>query len=122
MPIVVKSVDEAIDQQYDHVFLTKAIPELASTPRILKALLSAPYTERFSQPTYVLLQNGLNIEVDLYQAAKSLGQGEPNIISTAVYTVANLLAPNVVQHGPSVSLNGKLVIRCLHHDHETRTN
>jgi len=102
--IVVKSVNEAADRPYSYVFLTtKAIPELLTTPRILEPLLSSPYADEFPQPVYVLLQNGLNVEVDLYLAAKKLGKEEPRIISVSVFIAANLLAPNVVEHGNFVS-------------------
>jgi len=53
-----------------------------------------------------LLQNGLNIEVDLYRAIKALGKsGEPRIINAGVYVFANLIAPNVVEHGPFARLD-----------------
>ena len=101
---VVKSVGEAADRPYSYVFLTtKAIPELLPTSRILEPLLCSPYADTFPQPIYILLQNGLNVEVDLYHAAKKLGKGEPRIISAALFIATNLLAPNVVQHGPVVS-------------------
>ncbi|KIM41423.1 hypothetical protein M413DRAFT_27779 [Hebeloma cylindrosporum] len=93
-----KSVAEAADTQYSYVMVaTKAIPELFQTSKILEPLRSQDYVARFSQPTYVLLQNGLNVEVDLYNSLKALG-GEPSIISTAVWIGTNLLAPNVVEH------------------------
>jgi 2-dehydropantoate 2-reductase len=59
--------------------------------------------ERFPQPTYVLMQNGLNVEVDLYNALKTAGIDNPKILSTAVWIGTNLLAPNVVQHNNFVS-------------------
>ena len=34
--------------------------------------------------TYVLMQNGVNVEVDLYYVIKAPGRGDPNIISTAL--------------------------------------
>lgn len=40
----------------------------------------------------------MNVEVDLYIALKSLGKGEPRIISAAVYILANLVEPNLVEH------------------------
>lgn len=82
---------------------TKAIPELIQTSKILEPLRSQDYVARFSQPTYVLLQNGLNVEIDLYNSLKALGRGEPSIISTAVWIGTNLLAPNVVEHNDFVS-------------------
>ena len=82
---------------------TKAIPELSKTSRILRPFISPTYLERFPQPTYVLMQNGLNVEVDLYNALKKAGIDNPKIISTAVWIGTNLLAPNVVQHNDFVS-------------------
>ncbi|KAF5347642.1 hypothetical protein D9757_013352 [Collybiopsis confluens] len=102
---VVSSVSEAADRQYSYVMLaTKCIPDVIKTPDILKPLLSSPYCDKFHQPTYVLLQNGLNIERDLYYAIKSIGQSEPRIVSTGVYLLANQVAPNVVTHGPFIQL------------------
>jgi len=102
---VCKSVAEAADTQYAYVLVaTKAIPDLIQTSKILEPMLSQDYVARFPQPTYVLLQNGLNVEVDLYNSLKALGRGEPTIISTAVWILTNLLTPNVVEHGDFVSL------------------
>lgn len=84
---------------------TKALPDLVQTSKILEPLLSQDYAARFSQPTYVLLQNGLNVEVDLYNSLKALRRGEPSIISTAVWILTNLLALNVVEHSDYVSLS-----------------
>ena len=96
---VCPSVAQACDREYSHVVVTtKAIPELTSTSTLLSSLLSPPYSDRYPQPTYVLLQNGLNVEVDLYNAIKKLGKGEPKIISTAVYIATNITGENVVLH------------------------
>jgi 2-dehydropantoate 2-reductase len=109
-PLVCKSVAEAADTQYSYVMVaTKAIPELVQTSELLEPLRSLDYVARFSQPTYVLLQNGLNVEVDLYNSLKALGRGEPSIISTAVWIATNLLAPNVVEHSDFVSVPFHLV-------------
>ncbi|KAJ3788746.1 ketopantoate reductase PanE/ApbA-domain-containing protein [Lentinula aff. detonsa] len=104
---VVNSISSAADRQYSHVILaTKCVPEVIKTSEILKPLLSAPYSDRFEQPVYVLLQNGLNIEVDLYRAIKSLGTpNEPRIINAGVYVFANLISANVVEHGPFARLD-----------------
>ncbi|KAF8960909.1 6-phosphogluconate dehydrogenase [Flammula alnicola] len=94
-----KSVADAADRPYSYVMVTtKAIPEVIKTSKILAPLLSAEYSAQFPQPTYVLVQNGLNVEVDLYNAIKALGKGDPSIISTALWIGTNLLAPNVVEH------------------------
>ena len=101
---VCKSVADAADTQYSYVVVaTKAVPDLIQTPKILEPLLSPNYVAQFSQPTYVLLQNGLNVEVDLYNSLKALGRGEPSIISIAVWILTNFLAPNVVEHSDYVS-------------------
>ena len=100
-----RSVADAADRPYSYVVVaTKAIPELMRTPKLLAPLLAARYADEFSQPTYVLFQNGLNVEVDLYNALKELGKGDPSIISTALGIGTNLLAPNVVQHNDFVRL------------------
>ncbi|KAL0063347.1 hypothetical protein AAF712_009742 [Marasmius tenuissimus] len=94
-----KSVDEAADCAYDYVLLTtKAIPDIVRTSQILSPLLSSSYTEKFQQPAYLILQNGLNVEADLYRAVKNLGKGEPRIIGSSLYIATNLLAPDVVEH------------------------
>lgn len=101
---VCQSVAEAADTPYSYVMVTtKAIPELIKTSKILAPLLTKEYTDKFEQPTYVLVQNGLNVEVDLYNAIKALGRGDPSVISTALWIGTNLLGPNVVEHNNFVS-------------------
>jgi len=96
---VCKSVAEAADRQYSHVFITtKAVPEITRTPDTLAPLLQAPYTEKYPQPIYVILQNGLGVERDLYKSIQGLGKGKPKVISTALRIGTNLRAPNVVEH------------------------
>jgi len=102
---VCKSVTEASDRPYSHVVVTtKAIPDLNPTSTLLSSLLSPPYSDKYAQPTYVLLQNGLNVEMDLYDAIKKLDKGEPKIISAAVYISTNLTGDNTVQHYDLVSI------------------
>ncbi|KAL9709287.1 hypothetical protein Ac2012v2_007641 [Leucoagaricus gongylophorus] len=94
-----KSVADAANQSYSYVFITtKAVPEITRTPAILKPLLSSPYVDLYPQPTYVVLQNGLNVERDLHEALVQLDKGPPSIIASALYILANLLGPNVVEH------------------------
>lgn len=94
---VCSTVASAADQAYDYVVVTtKAVPELRLTPEILSPLLSPEYTNKFAQPTYLLLQNGLNAEKDLYTAIRKLNQGKPSIVGAALYVGTNLAAPNVV--------------------------
>ncbi|KAI0075929.1 6-phosphogluconate dehydrogenase C-terminal domain-like protein [Panus rudis PR-1116 ss-1] len=94
------SISEAADQAYSHVVLTtKAVPDLQRTPELLAPLVSPPYSDKYSQPTYVLIQNGLNTEVDLYRALKELRPDEePRIINTAAYIFSRLTSPDVVEH------------------------
>jgi 2-dehydropantoate 2-reductase len=100
---VCRSVADAADRPYSYVVVTtKAVPEVVKTSKILGPLLANEYTAKFAQPTYVLVQNGLNVEVDLYNAIKALDKGEPSIISTALWIGTNLVAPNVVEHGDFV--------------------
>ncbi|KIY46911.1 6-phosphogluconate dehydrogenase C-terminal domain-like protein [Fistulina hepatica ATCC 64428] len=94
-----KSVSEAADTQYDYVLVaTKCVPEVVTTPEMLAPLLSVPYVNTFTQPTYVLLQNGLSIENDLYGSLIALGQGPPRIVSAAVFVFANITGKNVIEH------------------------
>lgn len=94
------SVDRALDRPYSYVIVTaKAIPELVRTPTLLAPLLSSPYADQHPQPTYVLMQNGLNVEVDLYDALKKLNLGqEPRIISTAVWIGTGMVNSTTVEH------------------------
>ncbi|KAF8842848.1 6-phosphogluconate dehydrogenase C-terminal domain-like protein [Paxillus ammoniavirescens] len=97
--LLFKSVAEAADRPYSYVVLTtKAVPEVMRTPSVLAALLSSPYTDKHPQPTYVLLQNGLGVERDLYASIKTLAQGDPKIISTVVWIATNLESKSKVTH------------------------
>ena len=102
---MLNSVSEASDRPYSHVVLTtKAIPELQRTPDLLAPLLSAPYATRYPQPTYVIMQNGLGVERDLYEALKKLKPDEePKIIGTAVWIGTRLLDKDIVEHNEFVS-------------------
>ena len=96
---VCNSVASAADRSYSHVVLTiKALPDVTPTSTLLAPLLKAPYADRFDQPTYVFLQNGLNVEADLYKALLSLEKGPPKIISAAVAIITNMRGDNVVEH------------------------
>lgn len=99
------SITEAADRPFSYVVVaTKAIPELIRTHTLLSPLLSPPYADKYPQPTYVLFQNGLNVEIDLYNALKELDKGEPKIISTAVYIGTNLSGDNVIEHDNAVCI------------------
>ncbi|KAJ3716473.1 6-phosphogluconate dehydrogenase [Lentinula raphanica] len=115
-----KSVANAADTAYDYVILTtKALPDIIKTQTILAPLLTSPYVEKFPQPVYVVLQNGLNVEVDLYHAIKALGQGEPKIIGTSLYIGTNLLGPDVVEHN---GFDRPTLGMYRHNDFTTSTN
>ncbi|CAL1713237.1 unnamed protein product [Somion occarium] len=94
------SVAEAADQAYSHVILTtKVVPEIQTTPELLSPFLSSPYSDKFSQPIYVLMQNGLGIETGLYRTLKGLQPSEePRIIGTSVYIGTRLVEKNIVEH------------------------
>jgi hypothetical protein len=63
------------------------------------------------------MQNGLNVEVELYDALANLDKGPPSIISAALHVMANLVVPNVVEHGKLVG-HISFMASCLL-DHET---
>lgn len=99
-----ESISSAADQAYSYVFVTtKAVPELLKTSVLLTPLLTSSYCDKYPQPVYVLLQNGLNVEKDLYAAIKKLDKGDPKIVSAAVYIGTNLIQSNVVEHSDFVS-------------------
>ena len=110
-----ESVADAADRQYAYVVVTtKAIPELTKTPQILSPLLAKDYIGKFEQPNYVLMQNGLNVEVDLHNTLTHLqlhGQirEKPSIITSALWIATNLKAPNVVEHDELVRVIQQLI-------------
>ncbi|KIY73946.1 6-phosphogluconate dehydrogenase C-terminal domain-like protein [Cylindrobasidium torrendii FP15055 ss-10] len=94
---ICKTVEEAAatDVPYAYVLVvTKCLPDVLPTSTLL-----APLFKLAVQPTYVLVQNGLGIEVELYSTIlKELGK-PPDIISVAMFIVANQLSPNAFQSG-----------------------
>ncbi|KAG9128436.1 hypothetical protein FRC07_012544 [Ceratobasidium sp. 392] len=100
---VVKSIQEAADRQYNYVLITtKALPDINPTPQILAPLLATDYASKYPPPTFVVLQNGLGVEKDLYSEVRSAwSTSEPRILSAAVYIQANLVGGrDVVEQGP----------------------
>jgi len=92
----VPSIDAACDRAYDFVAVaTKSIPELSRTPTVLAPLLDAAYSARFGQPVYVIMQNGLDVERDLYEALRDAGHA-PRIVSTAIHIGARLDGPDTL--------------------------
>ncbi|KIY70723.1 6-phosphogluconate dehydrogenase C-terminal domain-like protein [Cylindrobasidium torrendii FP15055 ss-10] len=115
---VVASIAEAATKQYDYVIVTtKLVPELLTTPQLLEPFLTAPYIDSFEQPVYVLAQNGLEIEQDLYDAVAALGK-TPKILPCALQIGCSLV-DNVVEH-----LTGENIIIGFHrpNDYLTATN
>ncbi|KAG9039621.1 hypothetical protein FRB95_009202 [Tulasnella sp. JGI-2019a] len=98
---VCRTVADAADRQYAFVVVTtKALPDVLPTPTLLGPLLSHSYTH--PPPTYVILQNGLGVETDLYNKLTEMKQPtSPGIITTAVYCVANLV-DNIMEHPANV--------------------
>ncbi|VDB96673.1 unnamed protein product [Peniophora sp. CBMAI 1063] len=95
---VVGSVKDAADQAYDYVvWTTKALPELTTSPELLAPVLDAAYTSKFPQPVYVNMQNGLDVERDLYEALVKAGH-KPQIIGTAVYIGTKTAGENTLIH------------------------
>ncbi|TCD62125.1 hypothetical protein EIP91_007300 [Steccherinum ochraceum] len=96
------SVAEAAntDTPYSHVIITtKALPEVSPTSELVAPLLSAPYATRFPQPTYVLVQNGLGVERELYAALKELKKDEdPKLVTCSLYLMMRQIAKNAVKH------------------------
>ncbi|KAG8815595.1 hypothetical protein FRC17_000655 [Serendipita sp. 399] len=101
---VLKDVEEAASYEFDYVFVcTKVIPELKRTTDILAPLFAKGYSPKTK---YVLLQNGLGIETDLYSVLSSLLKDQngtlspttPTIISCAVYLMANVLEDGSILH------------------------
>ena len=103
---VCSSITEALDTPYAYVLVaTKVLPSISPTSKLVAPLLS-PETYKFPQPAFVLLQNGLGIEEDLYEAAASNlskpGSGEagvsPRIVSCTIFIATNLISERVVEH------------------------
>ncbi|KZP08926.1 6-phosphogluconate dehydrogenase C-terminal domain-like protein, partial [Athelia psychrophila] len=97
------SVASAADRAYSYVILTtKALPDVSPTSALLAPLLTPPYSDKFDQPTYVFLQNGLNVEADVYGMLERLEKGTSKVVSAAVYTAADMARDNVVEHNANI--------------------
>ncbi|KAF8688418.1 6-phosphogluconate dehydrogenase C-terminal domain-like protein, partial [Rhizoctonia solani] len=99
---VVSSVAEAADRAYKYVLIaTKALPDVNPTPRILAPLLTEEYYKKYPSPTFVILQNGLGVEKELYVVVESSWKAKPQVLSAAVYIQANLIGGrDIVEQGP----------------------
>lgn len=73
-------------------------------PTLLAPFLSDSYFKSNPQPTYLFLQNGLNVEKDMYNAIVAKG-ATPKIISTALWIGTNMFNDNVVEHSHHVYIS-----------------
>jgi 2-dehydropantoate 2-reductase len=55
------------------------------------------------------VQNGINVEKDIYAALEAKGSEDPKVVSTALWVGTNLLEPNVVEHNDFVRFFIKVV-------------
>ncbi|KZV93317.1 6-phosphogluconate dehydrogenase C-terminal domain-like protein [Exidia glandulosa HHB12029] len=94
---VFNSVAAALDRPYAFVVIaTKALPDVGQkNSEVLAPLLSPSYA--FPQPAYVIMQNGLGVENDLFHAADVASSGNPRVILASLYIMANLVDGGV-QH------------------------
>uniref|UniRef100_A0A0W0FFA8 2-dehydropantoate 2-reductase n=1 Tax=Moniliophthora roreri TaxID=221103 RepID=A0A0W0FFA8_MONRR len=110
---LLRSVSDAADRGYDYIFVaTKVVPEILTTEKMLAPILTQSYTEKFGQPVYILLQNGIGVEKGLAteiadverEVSKGSGRGQvfdekrPRIVSTCVYCMGNLIQPDMVEY------------------------
>ncbi|KIY70722.1 6-phosphogluconate dehydrogenase C-terminal domain-like protein [Cylindrobasidium torrendii FP15055 ss-10] len=91
------SIGAAAVKRYDYVIVTsKCVPEVLPTSKILEPLLCDVYTSAYGQPTYVLFQNGFDIERELYERLRTVTE-RPSVISAALHIFTNQ-AGAVVNH------------------------
>jgi len=86
------------------VVTTKYVPEVLLTSKLLGPLLSSSYC--FPQPTYVLIQNGLGVEKDLYEKVIQRGDPSPARIITCVINIFTNLVEDTVTHGALTRIIG----------------
>jgi 2-dehydropantoate 2-reductase len=92
------------------------VPEVLTTPALLGPLVTDRY--RHPQPSYVLLQNGLGVESDLYWVLKER-QTDPIVISCALYIMTNITADGNVSHGSFVCLLSSPLVLATHLPQDT---
>ncbi|EEB94483.1 hypothetical protein MPER_06695 [Moniliophthora perniciosa FA553] len=105
---LLRFVSDAADRGYDYVFVaTKVIPEILTTEKMLAPILTRSYTEKFGQPVYILLQNGIGVEKGLAAGIADISRGSeirqvfdkrPSIVSACVYCMGNLIQPDMVEY------------------------
>ncbi|EJD41541.1 6-phosphogluconate dehydrogenase C-terminal domain-like protein [Auricularia subglabra TFB-10046 SS5] len=87
----------ATNKPYNYVVLaTKALPDVGpSNSEILEPLLS-PSTYPFPQPVYVLMQNGIGVEKDLFESVSLATSGHPKVILASLYIMVNVVDGQVI--------------------------
>ena len=101
-----------VPPEYSYVLLaTKVLPSIAPSSQLLAPFFSSEYSGK--QPVFVLLQNGLGIEEELYEAARSALEGReegnvrgsktPQLVSCTIFIGTNLVDTRVVEHNNFVS-------------------
>lgn len=101
--IVVKSQEEALasGQVYDYCLLTtKCLPDIAPNHKLLAPALASKQIKSFA-----LIQNGLDIEKDIYAALQENGQVEDVPIVTAAAWIGLMTSPDgkrIIWAGPRV--------------------
>jgi hypothetical protein len=101
--IVVKSQEEALasGQVYDYCLLTtKCLPDIAPNHKLLAPALASKQIK-----SYALIQNGLDIEKDIYAALQANGQVEDVPIVTAAAWIGLMTSPDgkrIIWAGPRV--------------------
>ena len=102
---MVKSQEEALasGQVYDYCLLTtKCLPDIAPNHKLLAPALASKQIK-----SYALIQNGLDIEKDLYAALQENGQVEDVPIVTAAAWIGLMTSPDgkrIIWAGPRVCL------------------
>jgi len=103
---VVKSQEEALasGQVYDYCLLTtKCLPDIAPNHKLLAPALASKQIK-----SYALIQNGLDIEKDIYAALQENGQVEDVPIVTAAAWIGLMTSPDgkrIIWAGPRVSFS-----------------
>lgn len=87
--LVYSSIAAAAVKRYDYVIVTsKCVPEVLPTSKVLEPLLRDVYTSAYGQPTYILFQNGFDIERELYKRLRTVTE-RPSVISAALHIFTN---------------------------------
>lgn len=77
------------------------MPDVSPTSKLLAPLIGSTYPH--PQPTYVLLQNGMGVEKDLYANLLSAMSTPPRIITCAVFVTAQADGNVINNNGMAVS-------------------